>query len=350
MRNDLERFKQEREFDIFDLTEGVWRQRWLVLVVTAVVVAVFAIYAIAVTPVYQAKLNVQPPLDSDINQLNVGRSDGKGLLVPITAKFVNDVYLRNLQSNVLRQMFYKRVYLASLVENVDGESQAGLYAKFNAQFLVGINQSERYATVTVLAEDPKQAADWAVRYAEMAGEQSKKELMERVASDFKVEADNIQQSIDSARAKAKLERDDRIAQLTEALKISRSIGLEKPPIIENNLSSEVSAGMNGSLMYMRGSKALESEIQNLQTRSSDDPFVNNLREREEQVAVYRSLKVSPDQFSVYRQDGVVEIPERPIKPRKALLVAVGIFAGLFLGIFIALVREAWRFRQARLRT
>ncbi|MNH43149.1 hypothetical protein D3C79_1049860 [compost metagenome] len=53
---------------------------------------------------------------------------------------------------------------------------------------------------------------------------------------------------------------------------------------------------------------------------------------------------------MYRQDGVVEIPETPIKPRKALLVAVGMFAGLFLGIFIALVREAWRFRQARLRT
>ena len=348
MRNDLERFKQEREFDIFDLTEGVWRQRWLVLIVAAVITAIFAIYAIAVTPVYQAELNLKPPLESDINRLNFGRAEGKGLLVPITTKLVNDIYVRNLQSDALRQLFYKQVYLPSLFENVGGKSQAGLYARFNGQFLVGVNQSEQSAKVTVLAEDPKQAADWAVRYAELASEQSKKELVERVASDFKVEADNLQQSINSARVSAKVERNDRIAQLTEALRISKSIGLEKPPIIANSLSTEVSAGMNGSLMYMRGSKALESEIQNLQMRASDDPFVTNLREREEQVAVYRSSKVDLDQFSVYRQDGVVEMPERPIKPRKALLIVVGIFVGLFLGVFIALVREAWRVRQARL--
>lgn len=349
MRNDLERFNREREYDVFDLGEGVWRQRWLVLVVTAVVTIVFALYAIAVRPVYQATLNLLPPLDSDIDQLNFGRANGRGLLVPITAKFVNDAYLRNLQSDSLRQLFYKDIYLPSIGLDASAHPQPGLYAKFNGQFLVVLNGAEQQSAVTVMAQDPKQAADWAVRYAELAGDQTKHELVARVASDFKVEANNLQQAIDSARASAKLERNDRIAQLTEALKISKSIGLEKPPIIDSNLSAEVSAGMNGSLMYMRGSKALESEIQTLQMRPSDDPFVKDLREREEQVAFYRSSKVTPDQFAVYRQDGAVVTPESPIKPRKVLLVAVGLFTGLFVGLLIALAREAWCYRQARLR-
>lgn len=349
MRNDLERLNKERDFDIFDLVVGVWRQRWLVLLITLAVTAIFGIYAVAVTPVYQTKIFLQPPLDSDINQLNIGRGEGKGLLLPITAKQVSDVFERNLQSDALRQAFYQRVYLPGLSESVRSGPQAGLYAKFNGQFVVDVSKSEQRGSVTVLAEDPKQAADWAVRYAELASDQAKKDLIERVVSDFQVEANNLQRSIDSARASAKLERADRIAQLTEALRISRSIGLEKPPIIESGLSGEVSAGMNGSLMYMRGSKALASEIQNLEARSSDDPFVSNLREREELVSVYRSTKINPDQFSVYRQDGVVEMPERPVKPRKALLVMVGLFSGLFLGLFVALVREAWIYRQARLR-
>ncbi|WP_085721636.1 LPS O-antigen chain length determinant protein WzzB [Pseudomonas sp. B22(2017)] len=346
MRNDRGRLVQEREFDIFDLLEGVWRQRWLVLAVTVVLTALFAIYAMVITPIYQAKVLLQAPLESDINQLNFGRG-GVGLLAPISAKEVNDDYKRNLQSDALRQLFYQRVYLPSLREDLREKPPVGLYAKFSSQFIVVVSEPDARASVTVLAEDPQLAADWAVRYAELAGEQTKKELAERVASDFKVEAANIQQSIDAARASAKLERQDRIAQLVEALKIAKSIDLEKPPIISSTLTGEVSAGMTGSLMYMRGSKALESEIQNLQTRSSDDPFVDGLREREEKVSFYRTFNKVSGEFAVYRQDGVVETPDRPIKPRKVLLVILGVLFGLFAGLFIALVREAWHYRQAR---
>ena len=66
MGNDRGRLVQEREFDIFDLLEGVWRQRWLVLAVTVVVTALFAIYAMVITPIYQAKVLLQAPLEAKL--------------------------------------------------------------------------------------------------------------------------------------------------------------------------------------------------------------------------------------------------------------------------------------------
>ncbi|MEN1480649.1 chain-length determining protein, partial [Pseudomonas aeruginosa] len=83
------------------------------------------------------------------------------------------------------------------------------------------------------------------------------------------------------RETAKLRREDRITQLREALKVADSLGLERPPIINDQMSEQLSAIMSGNLMYMRGSKALKEEILVLEARTSDDPFIPALRTLQE---------------------------------------------------------------------
>jgi chain length determinant protein (polysaccharide antigen chain regulator) len=96
--------------------------------------------------------------------------------------------------------------------------------------------------------------------------------------------------------------------------------------------------MDGALVYMRGSKALEAEISNLRARTSDDPFITDLRSREEALTFYNNLEVKDSVFEVYRQDGGVEAPDRPVKPNKLLIIALGIIGGLFIGVVIAVMR------------
>uniref|UniRef100_UPI003CF6D936 GNVR domain-containing protein n=1 Tax=Pseudomonas aeruginosa TaxID=287 RepID=UPI003CF6D936 len=48
----------------------------------------------------------------------------------------------------------------------------------------------------------------------------------------------------------------------------------------------------------------------------------------------------------FRQDGSVETPDDPIKPRKVLILALGILAGGVLGVLAALLRLL--FREKRL--
>lgn len=344
MRSERERLSSDDEIDLFELVAEVWRQKLLVVLVTVVVTGGAVAYALLAKPTYEAKVFVLPPTQNDIAQLNYGRG-GQSDLAMLSIKDVYGVYLRNLRSESLRREFFQSVYLPSLSKEERNGSQDELYRNFQAVLRVGEMPRESADRFFVQAElsNPKLAADWVVQYAELAGLRARSEITQDIKADATVKADNLEQEISAARLGAQKQREDQIAQLTEALRVARSIGLEKPPIITNNLSSEVSASMDGSLTYMRGTKALEAEIDNLRKRASDDPFVRDLRPRQEALAFYRNLKVNPESVRVYQQDGAIESPDKPVKPKKLFIVLVGGLVGGALGVLAAVVRSlGWR--------
>ncbi|MBC3465593.1 Wzz/FepE/Etk N-terminal domain-containing protein [Pseudomonas sp. RW10S2] len=339
MGSNRERPGEDGEIDLFELVEAIWKQKFLIVVAVLACTAVAAIYAMTAKPVYEAKIFVQPPTQNDIAQLNYGRGGKTGLSV-FSVKDVYGVYLANLQSDSLRREFFRSVYLSTLTAAERQGSQDALYARFNSMLELGVANREAPDRVFLRSaqEDPVRAARWVSEYAELAGNYAKQEIIANTRADFVVLADNLDQQNNAARESARRQREDQIVQLTEALRVARSIGLEKPPIISNSLSGEISAGMDGPLTYMRGAKALEAEIDNLRSRKSDDPFIPDLRERQETINFYRALQVDSDVVQVYRQDGVVESPDAPIKPKKTLIVLIGAIVGALLGFFMAFVR------------
>lgn len=347
MRNEPER-RSDDEIDLFELLGGLWKQKLLIMLAAAIVTAGAVVYALVATPIYEAKVVVQPPSQSNISQLNYGRGGDSGLAM-LSVKDVYDVYLRNLQSESLRREFFRKVYLPSLPDDERQGSQDDLYGRMNSILIVAMTSKDAPSRYYVMASLPvaEQAAKWVVQYVQMAGEHAKREVIRDVRGDAIIKANNLEQHINSARESARKQREDQIVQLTEALRVAESIGLEKPPIISNNLSSEVSAGMDGSLTYMRGSKALQAEIENLRTRSSDDPFIDKLRQRQEAIAFYRSLQIDPGVVDVYRQDGAIESPDMPVKPKRFIIIALGAFVGTALGILLALIRNMWQARARR---
>lgn len=347
MLSEPQRPQRDDEIELFDLIQGVWRQKLWVGLVAAPIVAAGVAYALLATPVYEAKLFVGPPTQNDIAQLNFGRGADLGL-APITAKEVYDTHLQALQSENVRNKFFREVYLPSLSEKVRNGSRDGLYSEFNKVLTVtpaGKGASTRYAIIAAVP-DPQQAAKWVVAYNELAAENAKREVLQSSRSDMLIKADNLQNQIDGAKRSARKEREDRIAQLKEALAVAKSVGLEKPPLISEPLSIQVSAGMGGSLTYMRGSKALEAEIATLEARASDEPFIDGLRPKQEKVTFYRELKLDPSVIQVFKQDGAVELPDQPIKPKKSLVVLLSLVLGLGAGSLTAVVRDLWRRREA----
>lgn len=335
------------EIDLFDLIQGIWRQKlWVGLVAAPIVVAGVA-YALLATPVYEAKLFVEPPTQNDIAQLNFGRGGDSGL-APITVKEVYETHLQALQSESVRNKFFRDVYFPSVSEERRSGSRNGLYSDFNKVLTVtpaGNGSSTRYA-VTVAVSDPQQAAKWVVAFNELAAESAKREVLESNHSDMLIKADNLQNQINGARRSALKEREDRIAQLKEALAVAKSVGLEKPPLIAEPLSTQVSAAMGGSLTYMRGSKALEAEIATLEARASDEAFIEGLRPKQEKVTFYREHKLDPSVIQVFEQDGAVELPDQPIKPKKSLIVLISLVLGLGAGFLVAVVKDLWSRRGA----
>jgi chain length determinant protein (polysaccharide antigen chain regulator) len=343
MRNERERLSAGGdEIDLFELIGGLWKRKILIGAISAIFMGAAVAYALLAKPIYEAKVFVQPPTQNDIAQLNYGRA-GKSGLNTFSIKDVYSIYLRNLQSESLRREFFRKFYIPSLSEDQRKGSQDALYNQFKDVLKLGVASKETPDRFFVKStrSDPEQAAQWVVRYVEMAGERAKREVIKDARADVLVKADTLEQQISSERESARKQREDRITQLREALLVARSVGLERPPIISNNLSSEI----EGSLMYMRGASALEAEIENLRKRSSDDPFIGNLRQRQEAISFYRSLQIEPHVIQVYRQDGAIESPDAPINPRKIVVVLLGMILGLVFGGGIALllhIREVYR--------
>lgn len=339
MVNDRDRLIESDEMDLTDLYKGLWKQKILIVLCTAIGLLAAAGYAWNVTPIYETTFFVQPPTQNDIANLNYGRGEGTGLSV-LTVKDVYDVYLKHLQSETLRRDLFESVYLPGIADSQRTGSQNAMFGRFDRSLAVALTSKEDPTRFSIIATvpNPNDAVKWVTAFAVMAGEHAKQEVLGNIKSDATIKANNLEREIDRQQSSSRKEREDRIVQLKEALIIARSIGLEKPPVIKGELSAEVSDGMDGSLMYMRGSKALEAEIDNLQKRRSDDPFISQLRQKQERLAFYRTLEIDPASVTVFRQDGLVELPDQPIKPRKLLILALGLMVGFAFGIFLALTR------------
>jgi len=346
MRNERERLSGSDEIDLVELVRGVWRQKLWMALVAVPVIGVALAYVMLAAPVYEAKLYIRPPTQNDIAQLNFGRGEGTGL-TPLSAKDVYSIYMKALQSEAVRDKFFRNAFLPTLTQDERKGSRDVLYAQFNGMLTVtqaARDVPDRYV-ITASVEDPRLAAVWVSNYAEIAADRAKDELLSGTRSDISIMADNLEQQIRASRASASNQRADQIAQLNEALRIAKSIGLERPPIISNTLSSEVSAGMGGSLTYMRGAKALEAEIANLEARSSNDPYIPGLRERQEKLNFLRNLKIDPSLVAMYQQDGAVSPPDKPVKPRKVIIMLLAALVGIGMGACVAIGRELWLRRR-----
>lgn len=342
MRDNHTAVHGEDEIDLIALSRGLWNQKWLILVITLLVTAGAAAYALLSKPVYEVKLFIMPPTQNGIAELNYGR--GKSTeLETYSIKHVYDVFARNLQGESLRQNFFNEVYLPSLDESQRKGALDRLYERFSRELVVkgaGKDTPDRFS-VTVQGGDPIKATDWVKAYVARASEAAESELIKNVTTEASVRARNLEQRIISLRETAQRIREDRIQQLREALKIAETIGLTTPTV-NSSAAVDITVDTGNKMDYQRGSKALAAEVSALEARASDDAFISDLRTLQMRYNFYRKLNIDPERISVYRQDGSVEVPESPIKPRKSLILVLGGLAGLLLGGFVALIRYIFK--------
>ncbi|ROL66490.1 LPS O-antigen chain length determinant protein WzzB [Pseudomonas vranovensis] len=348
MRNTPESNRLDPELDVLELLGSLWAKKLIILSVMFLAVLAAVIYLFIAKPVYETRVFVIPPTQNGIADFNYGRT-AEAELKPYSVKDVYEVFLRDLQAESLRRSFFEEFYLPSLSESERAGSQTRLYEKFSRELVIspsGKDSPDRYS-LTVQGEDPQRVVAWAKTYVMRAGDSAREEMIKNVTREAEVRARNLAQQIDRLREGGQKVREDLIVQLREALNVARAIGLKEPPIISGNLSTEVSAGMDGHLSYMRGTKALEAEIQNLEQRRSDDPFITRLRDLQARYAFYMSVEVNPESVAVFRIDGPIEQPDSPIKPRKSVVLAMAALAGLLLGVGYVLLAAAMRRRPVR---
>lgn len=334
------------EIDLRDLLAGLWAERLLILLVTLVIGGGAAAYAFLSSPVYEAKSSLLPPRQSDIASYNLGRRTANLPLFKVAD--VYEIFTRNLTSDAVRRSFFRDVYLPSLPEEERKAPQDKLWKRFNEKTLTAHapdgEEHPEYFEVRVEYKNPELAAQWANLYVERAAEMARKDMQQNVLLEIGTRTQEIARQIDVLRESALKQREDRIARLKEALVVADEVGREAPQVTSGRTASDgdLSSFVDGSLMYMRGAKAIRSELQVLEARQSDDPFISELRGLQRQLIFLKGIEVKSDNVSVFTLDSAAEVPETPIKPQKALIIALGFVLGSMLGIFIALVRRMMR--------
>lgn len=338
------------EIDLVELFQSLWTQKWLIVGFTCIASIFAAAFAFLSSPTYEARAGVLPPRLSDIASYNLGRSEAK------LAKFkVSDVYAvfkRNLLSDALKRELFREAYLPSLDKDAANSAQDKLWQRFNEKLSVkapDVKNNPDFFTITLQHEDPQTAADWANSYLEMAAEKTEADMQSNLLTEIGTRAQSIERQIEVLRATAEKRRLDRVARLREALLVAEAVGADAPQVTAGRTSSdgELAEFMDGNLMYMRGAKAVRAELAVLEKREDDDPFIPELRSLESQLEFLRKVDINPDNVRVFTLDSAAEVPQTPIKPKKALILALGLVLGGMLGVFVALIRVMLAGRRAR---
>lgn len=333
------------EIDLRELCAKLWAERLLILLVTLVIGGAAAAYAFLSLPVYEAKSSLLPPRQSDIASYNLGRKTAN--LPKFKVEDVYDIFTRNLTSEAARRSFFREVYLPSLSEEQRSAPLDKMWKRLNEQLSTKAPDEKKrpdYFEVRVEHKDPELAAQWSNLYVERAAELARSDMQQNVKQEIDTRAQEIERQIEVLRKAALKQREDRIARLKEALVVADEVGMEAPQVTPGRTASDgdLSSFVDGSLMYMRGAKAIRAELQVMQARQSDDPFLAELRGLQSQLVFLKGIEVNPDNVAVFTLDSAAEVPETPIKPKKLQILAIGLVLGGMLGIFIALVRSMLR--------
>ncbi|RRV12942.1 chain-length determining protein [Stutzerimonas xanthomarina] len=189
----------------------------------------------------------------------------------------------------------------------------------------------------------------------------------------------LQDELAALREELKTRRTHRIQKLNEAIAIAESLGI-RTPTTPSAMTQSTRSGTqvirtevtNQEIpLYFMGTEALAAErdalanresddfiepriaeiqselamlennreVEILQERDQEDLYLTDLAQLREEAARLKGIKLDTERLRLVRLDQLALQSLNPIKPRKAMIIALGLVLGGMLGVFIALVRS-----------
>ncbi|MTD19395.1 chain-length determining protein [Pseudomonas sp. CCM 7891] len=196
----------------------------------------------------------------------------------------------------------------------------------------------------------------------------------------KLKRAQLEDELGALRLQMKMERTNRLAELAEASSIAKSMGI-KAPTTPSSMADSSRSGSSQVMrtevnnqdipLYFMGTEALEAERTALQKRTSDDftnprvaeigkelqllvtnrevevlkkrgnedIFLKDVEPLRAEVARLHGLNINMSELKLVTIDRRAQEPLSPIKPKKALVIALSLIIGLILGVMAALTRH-----------
>ncbi|WP_314406938.1 Wzz/FepE/Etk N-terminal domain-containing protein [Pseudomonas kuykendallii] len=408
--------RRDDEIDIVELIRALWQRKFLIAGITFAATLIALAYALMATPYYQTQTTLRPVSAKDLDELN---SSGLYKLSPEEAlkrvgagidsyEYRLEFFRKNQELfdseapqgvETLEQAF-SRVNEDMKTLRPDPKRREGSFPFVGLSYIYPANIKGPEITNglieyvigrerVAIAQDVEVIVQNRLTKLEqtMAAERSSYQASKEAKIAALTEADDLKRAklndeLKALRKQLRTRREDRIAQLNEAILIARSLNIIKPatPSSLGNADQPV-AGSQGNVirtevnnqqipLYFMGTDALEAEKAALQKRGSDDfteprvgqiekelQLLNQNREIEQlkqrgeedlfigayadwhkEAAKLKNLNLNFANLNLVNIDQYAGAPYSPVKPKKALILAAGLVLGVMLGAFVALVR------------
>ena len=339
--------------DLIEWIGVLWKKKWLIGGVVAVVMLVAIAYALLATPVYKAQAEIFPPEKTDLQVL-----DSALIRMVVTSATPIDVFAsvkRKLDSKALRRDLFDAMGLNKLWSDKTIVNQPAdwVFQEFDEKISIQypkVDEKQTYISSRIIifleGEDPELITNVINQMVERAERSVVTDIVQNIRIAANLRIADLEREIKSLRKMATKKRLDRIVQLEDAGAIARQLGLGDPITFnlgkisaatptESQVLSEIAA--TGDALYMRGLDAIDAEIKQLSERESDDPYIGSLRDKEAELAKLRMIQITPEEIRAARLDQPAFAPKNRLKPQRAKIVILGGFFGLFLGSALAVL-------------
>ena len=401
------------EIDLAQLMRAAWLHKKLILGASIVFGLLAGFYAYSVVPEYEVSSVLRPAAINELDALNrseIYQLPPSAALIRVGASLESyDTRLGFFRSNpklfqaferpgrTLEQSFeeFNRNSIRLILtdpKKVDALSSFIGVEMTYPQVIDRVAFINGFVDYAIATERDQIAGDLRVivknRLSELKGKLEAARSSYQIGKEAKIaalrETDNLrraqlQDELKALRAQLKALRGDRIAQLTEAIGIAKSLGIRKPTT-PSSLGDSDRASSTGTMrteinnqqipLYFMGVEALEAERSALAQRKSDDftdgriaqiakelqllqanreaevlgrrdnedIFLGGVESLRAEEARLSALSIDISRLKLVTVDKRALEPLAPIRPKKTLIILAGLALGLLLGLVVVLGR------------
>lgn len=401
---------QNDEIDLFQLFSNIWKERIIIGIITSLFTIMGIITAFTTQPVYKASVYLQSPNSTSLQTLQ-----SLSLLNDLTGNILLTDFIKKLESTDFKAEYLKNTN-ADLANTTpqDSEILAKQIKIFSESFKISEQSAnEKPALFPYKAEFSAPSAERANIELDRFISHAKAALIKDYTERHKIEVKNdiarseqlitlleakiknerqdeitrlkevhtlelrtLQDQLQARKAAYKVALADRIHALEEALSIASSLKLAEPSSMidlgkQKRTQVQVDIQGKNEPLYLRGTRLITAELEQLKsrqpdyfpdnkvrelevnislmehnrkidslsTRNSDHPFSQDIQELKAHLMTVRNEKF-PDSLNITFSTSKAYTNNSPVKPRINLIIALSFIMGGMVGIIIALIRRA----------
>lgn len=362
---------QNDEIDIIDLLVSIWKGRWFISAFVVVSLLISAAYVYISSDKIKATIEIYPITEyefihyNEINEFFYHNEVNEDDPPPVNRDFLVDLFVEKIKSgqatgsistgsaDVNDSTLEEADLLAAKIagslavtagidkrKNTGGKRYVLEYSGDNSDLLTQAFGRMLSGANSLVFDDINNLIEYEISTLQASQEYALKDL---------------QNEIESLKVLYRKSIESRIAFLKEQSRLARALGIEQNTVGVPSVpvtADSLTVPERDITVYLRGYKALDKEIELIQSRSSEEPFIPGIAElrmkmdklqRDDSVervrqAINRSPLGQPSSFSAASYD-LNKLTITPVV-KAPLVMALGLMLGLMLGVLALGLKNA----------